>query len=255
MRLRGFATVITVVSLAANAGFLALGVKGVADRGGIEYIRSKFARTNPVMTVDQFTNHLSVHRAIPLDENEVIFVGDSLVASYPWAEAFSGLPIRNFGIGGDRTTSVLTRLHTVTERGPAAVFIMIGTNDIGDNRAPADIARDIETAVDRIADESPATRVVLHAVPPRQGPIHNGRVSELNERIAGIAAARDLTLIDFSRDVANEQGGLAGEYTTDGLHLTAAAYDIWLDAIRPLVIEATTGRSIAAISALATQDE
>ncbi|WP_437773998.1 GDSL-type esterase/lipase family protein [Arthrobacter sp. KNU40] len=88
---------------------------------------------------------------------------------------------------GDSTTGVLTRLKTTTANSPAAVFLLIGTNDIVLAVDDDEIVRNITRIITEIATGSPATRVFLQSIMPRK-PKFASRIRGLNTRLAGVAS-------------------------------------------------------------------
>ena len=68
--------------------------------------------------------------ASPAQPGEVVFIGDSNVRFFEWRSLFPDMRVRNFGIQGDKARDVLDRLGDAVDDHPAAIVIMIGTNDV-----------------------------------------------------------------------------------------------------------------------------
>lgn len=60
----------------------------------------------------------SVFEVLPNNDNEIIFLGNSITAGGIWTELFQDLRIKNRGIIGNVTDGILYRLKEVTESNP-----------------------------------------------------------------------------------------------------------------------------------------
>lgn len=165
-------------------------------------------------------------------------LGDSLTAGWRWGESFPGLKIRNMGISGDTCAGVWGRLDEVVRLDPAAVFLQIGINDFlrgaSDDEILTGHLRIWEEVGDRLDRTSlfvvslfPYLEAALPYLPP------NPDIRAINRLLENRAKEWSLTFIDVFPFLADEDGQLRLEYTTDGLHLTAAAYEVWAGQIRP----------------------
>ena len=81
------------------------------------------------------------------DEGAVVFLGDSITQG--WGDdlggAFPGMKVANRGISGDTTRGVLIRLKDdVLALKPAAVVLLIGTNDLAEKAEPETIAGNLK---------------------------------------------------------------------------------------------------------------
>ena len=119
------------VSLALNAVVLVL-IAWVAMGPGQRTIVRAFLEGHHARQISAF-------EALPIAPDDVVFLGDSITEAGPWEELFPGIRVRNRGIGGDTTGGVLRRLEQVTSGGPAKVFLLIGTNDLGRGASEAEI--------------------------------------------------------------------------------------------------------------------
>jgi len=72
------------------------------------------------------------------DQGAVVFLGDSITQGWAsLAKDFPDLKVANRGISGDVTRGVLYRLkEDVLDLNPAAVVLLIGTNDLEDGGEP-----------------------------------------------------------------------------------------------------------------------
>ncbi len=178
---------------------------------------------------------LSQFEVLPVRPGSVVFLGDSITAGGSWHELFPHTPVHNRGIGGDTAAGVLARIAQVTDGRPAAVFLMIGTNDLFIGRAPAAIAQKVEAIVTAIASTSPGTQVYLQSVLPRAAE-YRDRVVALNRALEAVTertASVWVNLYPYMLDVSD--GSIRNDYSNDELHLTGRGYLAWRAQIDPLV--------------------
>ena len=95
----------------------------------------------------------------------IVFVGDSITDFFRLNEFFHGVYIINRGIGGDTTDGVLKRLsESVFDLSPSKVFILIGTNDIGENKSYDHIIGNIALIIDKIQNKCPEANIYLQSI-------------------------------------------------------------------------------------------
>ncbi len=170
----------------------------------------------------------------------VIMLGDSLTAGNAWSRAFPRVKLRNLGVNGDTCAGVWCRLDEVVEARPAKIFLMIGINDFLRGAEPEEIVLGHRRIWDELAERLPQTRLyVLSLLPYLEAALPglppNLDLVWINGRLAEEAAARSLDFIDLFKALADPDQQLALEYTSDGVHLTPAAYRVWEDRLRPLL--------------------
>ncbi len=140
---------------------LALGIAGIAAAAPRE------GRADVFSPDAYYRLRMDLFAATPLGAGDIVFLGDSITEGAEWNELFPDLPVRDRGISGDTTAGVLARLDTVTASRPAAVFLLIGTNELAPSLDPApSLARQREI-LERIRRESPDTRVFVQSLLPR----------------------------------------------------------------------------------------
>lgn len=178
---------------------------------------------------------------------ELVFLGDSITAGWNgkkdiWEKAFSQYKPANFGIGGDRTQHVLWRITNGELDGikPKAVVLMIGTNNSGGDSAEG-IAKGITVIVETIRAKQPQAKILLLAVFPRgekasPNPARD-KLKEVNFIIAKLDDGKSIHFLDIGEKFLQPDGSLSKEIMPDFLHLSAAGYQIWADAIGPKLAE------------------
>ncbi|HTH30207.1 MAG TPA: GDSL-type esterase/lipase family protein, partial [Lacibacter sp.] len=77
-----------------------------------------------------YHQRVTFFKSMPQTKDEIIFLGNSITDGAEWAQLFNDVRMKNQGISGDVTAGVLHRLPVVTNRKPAKIFLLIGTNDL-----------------------------------------------------------------------------------------------------------------------------
>lgn len=193
---------------------------------------------------------------------DVYFLGDSITRRWGtsddryrpllenWNRNFFGWNAGNFGWGADRTENILWRVKNGELKGvhPKVIVLMAGTNNVG-SQSPggesdvearaADAARGVAAIIAACRKKAPAAVVILMAVTPREdNPLVMPVIDRLNERLAGLADGRRVRFLDLKPQLTDEAGRLLpGMTDPDSLHLSIAAYQVWADALRPILRE------------------
>jgi len=184
----------------------------------------------------------------------VLFLGDSITAGWNsvpklWEASYGKYQPANFGIGGDRTEHVIWRIEQgeLDKISPKVVVVMIGTNNTGDNAA-VEIAAGNRKIVALIQEALPETKILLLAVFPR-GPRANGnaqadpweqkmaKITAINADLAQIDDGDRVRFLDIGDSFRGADGALPKDIMPDQLHLSAAGYQIWVDAMAPLLTQ------------------
>ena len=179
----------------------------------------------------------------------LLFLGDSITDFFPgvakttWAKYAPYKPA-NFGVGGDRTENVLWRITNGELDGlhPKVTVIMIGSNNIGQcpTEKPEWAAAGVKKIVDIVHEKMPATKVLLLGVFPRgEKPDDPKRlkVAEINKIISTFGDGSKTRYLDITKAFLEPDGTLTKEVMHDYLHPTARGYEIWYEAMKPLVDE------------------
>jgi lysophospholipase L1-like esterase len=162
------------------------------------------------------------------------FVGDSLTEHGDWQALLPGQNVINFGVGGNTTHDLLDRLDEVVDAGPSTVVVEIGTNDFAWRLPLEQVAQNIEAILAALREKLPEAKLVMQSILPRQ-PEYAHVVRSVNEQIERYAATVSCLYVDLWPALADANGGLRPEFTTDGLHLTDAGYAAWIAALRPVL--------------------
>lgn len=175
-------------------------------------------------------------RRYPVERGDIVFLGDSITDGARWHELFPKQPVKNRGINADTVSGVLERLDEILPARPAAIFILIGTNDLPWYTYHSDrhILSAYQAILERCRDESPETRVFVQAILPRRRR-YARRIQALNLRLKELAERCGCTYVHLFPHFAGESGAIRSELSNDHLHLMASGYGIWVDLLSPYV--------------------
>jgi lysophospholipase L1-like esterase len=155
----------------------------------------------------------------------VIFIGDSITEAAPLPAKVCEHPTVNGGISGIDTLDYLSVISKIGDFGGAAIVVALGTNDARKGHG-GDYAQDYRTLLKAI--ESRSRNLLLVGIPP----IDNGRVysaaraDRINTEIRTIAEQTGHPFIDLRSAMVSKH-----PMTIDGVHPSAAGYELWLKAI------------------------
>jgi lysophospholipase L1-like esterase len=217
---------------------------------------AQFATTVPTPRNDENSAlaHAELVRKASSGVIDVYFVGDSITRrwgalDYPdllanFKKNFFGWNAANFGWGGDRTQNILWRLDNgeLPRVGPKVFLVQAGTNNLADFASAEErieaIAAGMAAIVERCRRHAPEALVVLTGVFPRRDrPEFNASVAAINAKLAALADGQHVRYVDIADRLAGSRGVLREEMSEDGLHLSLAAYQIWADALKPILVE------------------
>ena len=237
------------VSLAASVGIL-LTVSPAAAASQQERADVPTPRTD--------SNSLLAHRQLLAKRTQgridVYFVGNSITrrwgaTDYPellanWKANFFGWNAADFGWGGDRIQHMLWRLEDGELDGvnPKVIVILAGTNNVdrvpGGDEKVADIVRGLRALVDLCRRKAPNATIILTGIFPRNDNIAVvPEINRINAALARFADGRSIRYIDINDKLADGGGHLFDGMMGDKLHPTVKGYQIWADALKPLLTE------------------
>ncbi|MBD0375709.1 MAG: hypothetical protein ICV51_08795 [Flavisolibacter sp.] len=176
----------------------------------------------------------------PVSTGGIIFLGNSITEGGDWKKLTGDSTAVNRGVGGDITFGVLARLDDIIKQQPSKLFILIGINDIGKDIPDAVIADNVRRIIQRIQQESPATKIYLQSILPVNPMVQNfpqhydkqEHVIATNKLLKNVAAASGVTFINLVPLFQDRNKRLNANYTRDGLHLTKDAYTIWVQYLK-----------------------
>jgi lysophospholipase L1-like esterase len=220
----------------------------------------RFPANQPVFRTD--ANSLVAHSQLLAKAKQgridVYFEGDSITRrwgaiDYPdllanWKQNFFGWNAADFGWGADKTQNILWRLDNGELNGvnPKVVVLLAGTNNISDRSTPvdaqaraADITRGIEAIVHVIRLKAPAATVLLMGIFPRNDDTRVvPLIDTINGNLSKFADGQKIRYLNINDKLADGHGKLLDAMMNgDKLHPTVKAYQIWADALKPVLTE------------------
>jgi len=192
-------------------------------------------------------------------ETDIYFEGDSIArrwgaTDYPellanWKQNFFGWNAADFGWGADQTQNILWRLENGELDGvnPKVVVLLAGTNNVsntsvhGDAETRAeDVTRGIQAIVRLLQTKAPAATIIVTALFPRNDNMSFMPVIDrINSNLSKIADGRKIRYLNINDKLADRNGRLFDGMMNarDKLHPTVKAYQIWDDALKPVLTE------------------
>ncbi len=242
-----FVTVTALVTLCALAG---------AQSSGSGPTGEPADRPAPRTDQNSMTAHAQLLEKAKQGRIDVYFLGDSIVRrwgalDYPellanWKQNFYGWNAANFGWGADRTQNILWRLENGELDGvnPKVIVLLAGTNNVGpqprDESASAEIARGVKAIVDLCQRKATRATIILTAIFPRNDNIAvMPAINRINQQLATLADGTRVRFLNINDRLADSNGvvvaGVLNE--RDKLHPTLEGYQIWADALKPILRE------------------
>lgn len=180
--------------------------------------------------------------------DQTAFVGDSrtegLLLYTDLGKHAASLAYRGLNVQSARTEPVISsgeRKSTVLEALEKCsydrVYLSLGINELGwynDQRYYDNYSQ----LIDLVRECQPDAQIYLQTLIPvtaeksGQSYINNPQILVYNNLIAQLAEEKEVYLVDAWSAFAGEEGALDPEGSTDGVHLTRAYYEQWLEYLR-----------------------
>lgn len=180
----------------------------------------------------------------------IAFYGDSITEQFALSASWAtlqkkvGIPLLNFGVGGDRTQHLLYRLENgnldfPSEARPVCAFLLIGTNNSPDS--VEGIAEGVNAVIDRLQSSLPSTVIFVLSLTPR-GRVPNAQRAKLasvnnviKNRIEEHKETKRIRAyfveIDWTLFFLTHTEEIDHTVMHDFLHFTSVGYKIFLDVI------------------------
>lgn len=130
-----------------------------------------------------------------------------------------------------------TMLQALCEKDYAKIYILLGVNEIAFE--PDYFAELYSAMLDRICAEQPEADIYIMSLTPvtrerdeADALFNMERVEEYNAALYRLAEERELHYLDLVEALADENGYLSEELSTDGIHMTQEKYEEWADYLR-----------------------
>lgn len=173
------------------------------------------------------------------DRGAVVFLGDSITQGWGGglSAAFPGVKVVNRGISGDTTRGVLIRLDDVLAIDPAAIVLLIGTNDLEEGAAPEVIAGNFKLILGKLEAHDPHMPIVLCTVFPSSVTMKRpvDLIQKVNELyLAAVKGDPQVTVVETWQLFADAEGNAPQAQFPDLLHPNEVGYARWAAALRPI---------------------
>jgi lysophospholipase L1-like esterase len=180
----------------------------------------------------------------------IVFAGDSITEGYPLLELFPRtLPLYNRGIGGITSVELLENLDVhILDLKPKKLFLLIGTNDLGEGASVEETAETINKICVRVINTYPETKLFLISVYPVDNSREAGRtvqgpptrtneaIRQLNQVLQKYSGSiAGLEFLDIHSLLVNNEGNIQEAYSTDGIHLSIEGYQLATNFLMPFL--------------------
>ena len=143
---------------------------------------------------------------------------------------------------------MIDRIDEIADENAKKVFLMTSTNDLlNDKDLPvSELWTKYESLIVKIKEAVPGTILYVQSTLPLNPKSKfyegtNERIFELNKLLDAAKDRYGYIYLDIASLLSDDNGDLADEYTTDGIHLSATGYFIWAKKLaeghRILIIE------------------
>jgi lysophospholipase L1-like esterase len=168
-----------------------------------------------------------------------VFVGDSITEGFDLAHHFPAVDAINRGIGGDNVTGVCERFWlSGPSMAPRKFFLMIGINDIlGSELSLEQMKFVLFSMLAMVRGHLPSTEVHVQSILPVRGPwaAKTQVILGSNQALKDLCGYFHLNFVDLFPLFAEPDNHIKPAFTSDDLHLSDQGYEVWANAIRPLV--------------------
>jgi lysophospholipase L1-like esterase len=172
----------------------------------------------------------------PPPAGSVVFVGSSSIRLWEHLQRdFDGVPVVQRGFGGSRLADCVAYLAPLVLRyRPRQVVVYAGDNDLAEGHTPAEVLASFDALVAGIRASLPRTRITYVSIKP--SPSRAAllpQIAEANRLIANRAATLgDVEFVDVYSAMLDNDGRPRSElFAPDRLHMNAAGYRLWRQAI------------------------
>jgi lysophospholipase L1-like esterase len=190
---------------------------------------------------------------------DVYFEGDSITrrwgaTDYPqllenWKKNFFGWNAADFGWGADRVENILWRLENgeLDDVNPKVIVLLAGTNNVGNQLPPegigaaaADVTGGLAAILRVMRAKAPNAVIILTAIFPRNDNMAvMPEIDAINANLAKMADGRTIRYLNVNSKLADSNGKLYDGMMNarDKLHPALPGYQVWADALKPILTE------------------
>lgn len=186
---------------------------------------------------------------------DVYFQGDSITrrwgaTDYPqllahWRQHFYGWNAANFAWGGDATHNMLWRMQNGELNGvsPKVVVLQAGTNNLpwsgpADDAKVDEVYHGVRAIINEFRQQTPEATIILTGLFPRSQNLELVEtIRAINHRLETLSNGRSVRFLNINDKLADQSGRLLPGISSDGLHLEKPGYEVWAQALKPMIEE------------------
>ena len=130
-------------------------------------------------------------------------------------------------------------LDVIAQTAPKSIYLMFGANALAarDDEATENIfIAYYGQMIDLVRQAAPDADIYVQTMTPVAADyastgIYKARIQRVNEKLANMALEKGVYFVDVYSALADDNGDLLAEYSSDGLHMVAAGYKAWVDCL------------------------
>ena len=178
------------------------------------------------------------HYSCKISAAKVVVVGDSIAAGgRHWDFEIGLLPLRTRNLAGNGYTisQVAGQVADAKKYTPEWIVVFGGTNDAFQLRQGRTSLQRIREDVEKLLDAAEPIPVVYVLPPPTEFADINGTLDLVRGEIVAVLKERNVPFIETVGLLGNDQRLLKADYSSDGVHLKPAAYNLLGGKIREII--------------------
>lgn len=195
--------------------------------------------TIPVLP-DHYREKLDAFRQEKETTGKILFLGNSITEGGNFRKLTGDTTVVNRGIGGDITFGVLNRLDEVIRFKPSKIYILIGINDLYKKIPERVVLQNMFAIINRLHAESPKTTIYVQSILPvnptfekfPKGYDLSESIKMVNNELSNLQKRLKYTYVDLNKHFRGVDGLMEAKYSSDGLHLSSAGYDLWMKILK-----------------------
>ena len=181
-------------------------------------------------------NFEKLDKESPSTPGGVVFVGSSSIRLWKVDEAFPNWNAINRGFGGSQLGDSVRHVELLVIRHkPRAVVVYAGDNDINGGKTPEQVSQDFAAFEKAVHAALPETHIFFVAIKPSTRRWQLADTMQKANRLIETQCEEkpNCHFVDIWDAMLGDDGMPRPELLQkDGLHLTAAGYDVWNSAIK-----------------------
>ncbi|MFK8018359.1 MAG: GDSL-type esterase/lipase family protein [Pseudomonadales bacterium] len=173
----------------------------------------------------------SQHAILGAKPEDVLFVGDDLVAEGLWTELLPDRNVRNRGLNGQTTSELIRRIVPLVSAKPRQLYLSIGANDLANQVEVAVIMANYRELINLIKAFSPDTRIVVMTALPLTPQSYPG-IESLNEELKVLAETHTLDFVDTASALLSQTGEYRPGLADRRMRLLGDGYALWRELLQ-----------------------